>query len=106
MRKALSLISLFLLSGNTALAADFETATSAVKNMGLGWNLGNTLDANSQTVTDMTQDSYWGQQDLTSETCWGQFYTKPQLLQMMKNAGFGAIRVPVTWYNHLCHDGR
>ena len=25
-------------------AADFETATDAVKNMGIGWNLGNTLD--------------------------------------------------------------
>lgn len=84
---------------------EFETATDAVKNMGLGWNLGNTLEANSQTVTDMTQDGYWGQQDLTSETCWGQFYTKPELLQMMKNAGFGAIRVPVTWYNHMDKDG-
>ena len=30
-------------------AADFETAKEAVKNMGLGWNLGNTLDANNQT---------------------------------------------------------
>ena len=84
----------------------FESATDAVKNMGVGWNLGNTLDANSQTVTtDITSDSYWGQQDLTSETCWGQFYTKPGLLQMMKNAGFGAIRVPVTWYNHMDKDG-
>lgn len=24
---------------------------------------------------------------------------------MMKNAGFGAIRVPVTWYNHMDTDG-
>ena len=84
---------------------DFEAATQAVKNMGLGWNLGNTLEANSQTVTDMTADNYWGQQDLTSETCWGQFTTKPELLLMMKNAGFGAIRVPVTWYNHMDKDG-
>lgn len=86
-------------------AADFETANEVVKNMGLGWNLGNTLEANSQTVTDMTSDNYWGQQDLTSETCWGQFTTKPELMQMMKNAGFGAIRVPVTWYNHMDKDG-
>ena len=87
-------------------ATDFETATEAVKNMGVGWNLGNTLEANSQTVTDVTQAGYWGQQDLNSETCWGQYVTKPELLKMMKDAGFGAIRVPVTWYNHLDQDGK
>ena len=83
----------------------FESATDAVKNMGVGWNLGNTLDANSQTVTDVSDSKYWGQQDLNSETCWGQYVTKPTLMQMMKDAGFGAIRVPVTWYNHMDSDG-
>ena len=28
-------------------AADFETAVQAVRNMKVGWNLGNTLDANN-----------------------------------------------------------
>lgn len=84
---------------------EFETATEAVKNMGVGWNLGNTLDANSQKVYDITQSNYWGQQDVTSETCWGQFITQPALLQMFKDAGFGAIRVPVTWYNHMDSNG-
>ena len=88
------------------MSADFETANEAVKNMGVGWNLGNTLDANSQTITDITNVGYWGQQDLSSETCWGQPYTKPELLKMMKEAGFGAIRVPVTWYNHMDKDGK
>ena len=88
-------------------AADFETATDAVKNMGLGWNMGNTLEANNQTVTtDVTSAAYWGQQGLESETCWGQYPTKPELLKMMKEAGFGAIRVPVTWYNHMDKDGK
>ena len=87
-------------------AADFETATAAVKNMGLGWNLGNTLEANRQSVTtDVTSPDYWGQQGLESETCWGQYVTHPELLKMMKDAGFGAIRVPVTWYNHMDKDG-
>ena len=85
---------------------EFETAAAAVKNMGLGWNLGNSLEANRQTVTDVTSAGYWGQQDLTSETCWGQFYTKRELLTMLKNAGFGAIRVPVTWYNHMDSNGQ
>ena len=87
-------------------AQEFETATEAVKNMGVGWNLGNTLEANSQTYHDFTKDNYWGQQGLESETCWGQSKAKPELIKMMKEAGFGAIRVPVTWYNHMDKDGK
>ena len=87
------------------VSAEFEIATEAVKHMGLGWNLGNALDANSQQYHDPTQANYWGQQDVTSESCWGQFPTKAELLTMMKGAGFGAIRVPVTWYNHMDIDG-
>ncbi len=84
---------------------EFETATEAVKNMGVGWNMGNTLEANNQSVTDVTSAAYWGQQDINSESCWGQYPTRPALLKMMKEAGFGAIRVPVTWYNHMDSNG-
>ena len=98
------MMGLFMIPFRVA-AADFETATTAVKRMGLGWNLGNTLEANSQSVTDVGNASYWGGQDLSSETCWGQYVTKPELMKMMKDAGFGAIRVPVTWYNHMDIDG-
>nr|ADA62505.1 bifunctional mannanase-xyloglucanase [uncultured bacterium] len=87
------------------VTSTIEDATDAVKNMGLGWNLGNALDANNQQYHDATQDNYWGQQDVTSESCWGQLPTKAELMAMMKNAGFGAIRVPVTWYNHMDKDG-
>lgn len=89
-------------------AQSFETATEAVKNMGVGWNLGNTLDANSQNKDywDETKSNFWGQQGLDSETCWGQPYTKPELMKIMKEAGFGAIRVPVTWYNHMDANGK
>ena len=104
-KKNLLLACMFFVCGMQATAQDFENATTAVKNMGLGWNLGNTLEANSQTITDVTNDGYWGQQGLESETCWGQYVTKPELLKMMKDAGFGAIRVPVTWYNHMDKDG-
>ena len=99
------MMTLFMTSFRAA-AADFETATEAVQRMGLGWNLGNTLEANSQKVTDVGDAAYWGQQDLSSETCWGQYVTQPELMKMMKDAGFGAIRVPVTWYNHMDIDGK
>ena len=79
-------------------AASFETAKDAVKNMGVGWNLGNTLDANDATKTWTTTAQH--------ETCWGQPVTKPELLKMMKEAGFGAIRVPITWYQEMDADGK
>ena len=100
-----SLLSVLFLSVTIyATAADFETATTAVKHMGLGWNLGNTLEASGHVATTPSDPAYWGQQDLSSETYWGQFFTKPELMKMMKRAGFGAIRVPVTWYNHMDAD--
>lgn len=102
MKQKFALVLGLLLSfGMQASAQGFESATDAVKNMGVGWNLGNTLDANSQSVTDITDDGYWGQQGLDSETCWGQPETTRELIHMMKEAGFGAIRIPVTWYNHM-----
>ena len=106
MKKRLTIIFVLLLTiGSTAKAETFESATDAVKNMGVGWNLGNTLDANNQTVSDITNDAYWGQQGLESETCWGQPFATQEFIQMMKKAGFTAIRVPATWYNHMDKDG-
>lgn len=96
-KKRLLTICMLMASVCVLHAQSFETATNAVKNMGLGWNLGNTLDANNNDGK---------QQGLESETCWGQPYTKPELIQMMKGAGFGAIRVPVTWMNHMDANGK
>ena len=73
----------------TTSATDFETATSAVANMRVGWNLGNTLE------------KWTSRRTADYETAWGQPITKPQLFQMFKQAGFNAIRVPVTWYPHM-----
>jgi len=107
MNKIKILLACVLLGGSACIkAAGVETATEAVKNMGLGWNLGNALEANSQRVTDVNNAAFWGQQDLSSETCWGQYFTQPGLMKMMKDAGFGAIRVPVTWYNHMDESGK
>ena len=104
------LCSMLLLSVSSVMYAQtpaFETAAEAVRNMGVGWNLGNTLDANTQTKSHTpSEDAFWGQQGLDSETCWGQPYATPEVMKMMKEAGFGAIRVPVTWYNHTDKDGK
>jgi hypothetical protein len=65
--------------------------------MGVGWNLGNTLDANDASKTWTTTEQH--------ETCWGQPVTKPELMKMMKEAGFNSIRVPVTWYQEMDSEG-
>lgn len=78
----------------------FESSFDAIRSMGVGWNLGNTLDAVWWTGgTDGRDWEEW-------ETGWGQPVTSPELMVMMKNAGFGAIRVPVTWGVHMDADGK
>lgn len=95
--KRILTICMLLASVWTLHAQSFETAADAVKNMGVGWNLGNTLDANDgKECPDIVR----------SETMWGQPVTKPELMKMMKEAGFGAIRVPVTWYPHMDATGK
>lgn len=80
---------------------DFESATEAVKNMRLGWNLGNTLDSNSGDTLNMWIEYRTDRSNIAYETAWGQPATKPELFKMFKDAGFNAVRVPVTWYPHM-----
>jgi aryl-phospho-beta-D-glucosidase BglC (GH1 family) len=82
-------------------SADFETANDAVRNMRVGWNLGNTFESNSGDINNMWIE-YWSSRTPSDyETAWRQVITKPELIKMMKDAGFNAIRVPVTWYPHM-----
>ena len=84
-----------------AQAIDFETATDAVANMKVGWNLGNTLDSHSGDLDNMWIERWTQRRPSDYETAWGQPVTKRELIKMMKKAGFNAIRVPVTWYPHM-----
>lgn len=95
MNKRIFTIICLLITVVTLHAQEFETATEAVKNMKVGWNLGNTFDSHKIGVTGVTE----------TETLRGQAVTTPELMEMMKMAGFNAIRVPVTWYPHLDASG-
>ena len=86
---------MFLAIAGMASAQQFETAREATQKMKIGWNLGNTLDSHSPDVTDPEQ----------TEILRGQPKTTQELMQMMRLAGFNAIRVPVTWYPHLDEEG-
>lgn len=86
---------------NAQASDEFESATEAVSNMRVGWNLGNTLDSNSGDTQNMWIEHWTDRSPSAYETSWGQPVTKPELIKMMKEAGFNAIRVPVTWYPHM-----
>lgn len=79
----------------------FESAGQAVLNMGAGWNLGNTLDSNSGDLENMWIEAWTSRTPKDYETAWGQPEATRALIHMFKEAGFGAIRVPVTWYPHM-----
>ena len=63
-----------------------------VKEMKIGWNLGNTLDAK-------------GGMGIMSENAWGNPVTKKEMIVAIKDAGFNVIRIPVTWSGHITTDG-
>ncbi len=70
-------------------------AMAFLRRMGLGWNLGNTLDAHGSWVTGG---------ELNTETCWGNPRTTPGLFTALKEAGFGFVRIPITWCGHIEND--
>jgi endoglucanase len=60
-----------------------HTAAELLATLRLGWNLGNSLD-----VPD-------------GETAWGNPRVSPELLRAVAKAGFGLVRIPVTWSPHM-----
>lgn len=79
----------------------FETAAEAVKNMRVGWNLGNTLESNSGDTLNMWIEHWTDRTPAAYEAAWGQTVVDSELFQLLKEAGFNAVRVPVTWYPHM-----
>ena len=76
-----------------------ESAKDAVAKMGLGFNLGNTMDA-YDTSKSMSRNSV-----ADFEACWGQPITTNAMMKFLKDGGFNAVRIPVTWFPHMDADG-
>lgn len=79
-------------------------AFDVVKSMGVGWNLGNTLDTIDNrkqgiltTLETKTPEEYY-------ETYWKNPVTTPEMIESIAQMGFGAVRVPVTYSDHLYED--
>lgn len=69
-------------------------ATDLVKEMRMGWNLGNTLDSWRDDLV-ITEPTY------KFETAWGNPETTQELIDTVIAQGFNVIRIPVSWRNHI-----
>lgn len=85
--------------GNGAQTGTTGTeALEFVANMGVGWNLGNTMDA---------YDNGFGfNSELSYETMWSGAVTTQELVDAVKAAGFNILRIPISWNNHLSKGDR
>lgn len=59
------------------------TAVELTDIMGVGWNVGNSLDA------------------VGSETAWGNPVINEKLIEAVENAGFNTVRIPIAWSNYI-----
>ena len=76
------LISAFCILATTVASEAQLTAQQAVQGMARGINIGNSLDA------------------YPTETSWGNPPIVESYFANLKNAGFDAVRIPITWNNH------
>ena len=62
-------------------------AWDIARKLGLGWNLGNQMDAHDNGVAN--------------ETCWGNQPATQQTFNKLAEAGITSVRIPVTWMGHI-----
>ena len=83
---ALSFLSIYPVSPQT-------DSVRFAASLGAGWNLGNTLEAWQIPEPEDT------------EICWGNPKTSKELIGFIKSCGFGTVRIPVTWFQHMDEQG-
>lgn len=72
-----------------------KEASEIVKMMGVGFNIGNTLDADGGMAMDaMSNEISWGNPKITEE-----------FVDSVIAQGFKTIRIPITWYRYVMLDG-
>ncbi len=83
-----------VLDNSPAFEIPDNEALAFIREMGVGWNLGNTLDA--------TRDG--GGDEMNIEGYWCGVKTTEAMIEAVRAAGFSTIRVPVSWHNHVDAD--
>lgn len=82
------------------------TSQQLVEDMTFGWNLGNTLD-----VCQADRDGYGKINEhveageKVDETLWGNPKATKELFTSLKKNGVNAVRIPVTWRDHMDSNG-
>ena len=78
--------------GSNSMNTDKKAAAVAA-DIKVGWNLGNTLDSYDKESKAIDYETYWGN-----------VKTNKGIFDAMKEKGFNAVRIPVSWTNHLSPD--
>jgi len=72
-------------------------ANEYVKNLGVGWNLGNTLDCRPRVeVAEVTPEIH--------EQLWRNPITTAEMIKKVHSAGFDIFRIPTTWFEQFDQD--
>lgn len=98
-----------LSSSTPADRYEIITATEMAQKMGLGLNLGNTMEAyeatNCEKITFEWIPIVGSNQPTDYEQCWGANITTQKIIDGMKSEGFNTVRIPVFWGNMMKNDG-
>lgn len=77
-----------------------------VDDMTFGWNLGDTLDVcQADRDGDGKVNEHVEEGEKVDETLWGNPKATKELFTQLKNDGINAVRIPVTWRDHMDADG-
>lgn len=106
MRKLIVLLILVVLvcSSSTvsnSIFANERSAAEFVSDMRLGWNLGNALDSTDYKKQGIKSALNNTTAETMYETMWGNPVTTREMIETVAEAGFGAVRIPVTYYDHM-----
>lgn len=82
------------------------TSQQLVEDMTFGWNLGNTLDVcQADRDGDGKINEHVEAGEKVDETLWGNPKATKELFTSLKKNGVNAVRIPVTWRDHMDFNG-
>lgn len=82
------------------------TSQQLVEDMTFGWNLGNTLDVcQADRDGDGKVNEHVEAGEKVDETLWGNPKVTKELFTSLKRNGVNAVRIPVTWRDHMDSNG-
>ena len=82
------------------------TSQQLVSSIRIGWNLGNTLDVcQADRDGDGRVNEHVDEGEKVDETLWGNPYATRELFKALVDDGVNAVRIPVTWRDHIDEAG-